>query len=67
MLIAIPARFAYVLDDDLGHPEHWNDWQHDPKVYLPMLAVVVVVGVILGGRILWTELRERHARRRKHQ
>jgi hypothetical protein len=61
--VVVPPRFCYVLYRDLNHPETWWDWQRNPYVYLPMLAVVILVGIVLGGHILLTEVRERRERK----
>ena len=64
--VVAPPWFCYVLYRDVTHPETWGDWQKNPYVYLPMLAVVVIVAALLGGHILLTEVRERRERRSNH-
>ena len=44
--------YAYVIVDDFRHPELWDhDVMHDPRVYLPVLAVVLP----LTGLMMWWE------------
>ena len=39
--LTAPFWYGYVIYSDLAHPEIWNeDWTHDPRIYLPVMAVV---------------------------
>lgn len=58
-LVALPLRFAYVLHRDLGHPETWSDPMCDPRLYLPGLVMLLIVGLILGLHVLWNRRRKR--------
>jgi hypothetical protein len=49
-LLAIPFWYVPVMYHDLSHPELWNDWMHDPRLYLPVLGVVLLCCVAFGVR-----------------
>jgi hypothetical protein len=58
--LSIPLWYVPVILADLAHPERWDeDWMHDPRIYLPMLAVVVVLGLVMAIHIYRTERRKR--------
>lgn len=53
---SIPLWYVPAILRDLAHPERWDhDWLHDPRIYLPMLAVVVVLGLVMAIHVYWTE------------
>ena len=57
---SLPVWYIPVIITDLMHSERWDeDWMHDPRIYLPMYAVVGVVGLFLAAHIYWTERRKR--------
>jgi hypothetical protein len=60
-LVSIPTYYVpLVIMQDLSHPELWEqDWMHDPRIYLPMLAGVVVMGLLMAMHVYWTERRKR--------
>jgi len=59
-VVSIPVWYVPVIVSDLASPELWdNDRMHDPRLYLPMLAAVAVVGLLLALHIYWTERRKR--------
>ena len=47
-IVAIPLRMGYCLWFDFQHPELWDDFNHDPRIYLPITGVAV-----LGGIVIW--------------
>jgi hypothetical protein len=58
--VSIPLWYIPVIITDLMHPELWDkDWMHDPRIYLPMLGVVGVLGLLMAAHISWTERRKR--------
>lgn len=60
-LLTLPW-YAWVLYHDLTHPEIWDqDWQHDPRIYLPFSLVVLVFCVAVMRKVL----RERRELQRK--
>jgi hypothetical protein len=57
--VSIPVWYVPVILSDLAHPERWDgDWMHDPRVYLPMLAIVAVLGLLLALHMYWSERRK---------
>lgn len=48
-IILSPLWYGWVIYNDLTHPEAWDqDLLHDPRFYLPVLAVgAVIVGVTM--------------------
>jgi hypothetical protein len=47
--------YAYVMFDDFCHPEIWDhDAMHDPRFYLPIVAVVLPLCVLA----MWWEGRK---------
>ena len=59
-LISIPTWYVPVILDDLANPERWDsDICHDPRIYLPMLGGVVVMGLLMAMHVYWTERRKR--------
>jgi hypothetical protein len=33
IMVLLPVAILISLCYDLGHPERWSDWQHDPRIY----------------------------------
>jgi hypothetical protein len=58
-LIFLPIAFTYRVYEDFSHPETWDeDWQTDPRVYLPisgLVAVVIGIVVVLACRKQYRE------------
>jgi hypothetical protein len=64
--VVSPFWYGAVIYHDCTHPETWGDWQHDPRIYLPMLGAVVILALLLGVHISVTEVRERRGRKQSH-
>jgi len=44
--LVMPPLFVYRIIYDFRHPEEWGtDPYNDPRLYLPMLGVVVLLGI----------------------
>lgn len=66
MFIFLPIALTYRVYEDFSHPETWDeDWQTDPRVYLPMSGVAaVVIGIVVvlacrkqyRRRVRWQEI-----------
>lgn len=59
-VLSIPLWFGPVILADLAHPERWDsDWMHDARMYLPMIALVVIAGLAMAIHVYLTERRKR--------
>lgn len=49
-MVLLPVAFAMNLCYDLGHPELWSDWQHDPRIYGTVAILVLPLLLWLWAR-----------------
>jgi hypothetical protein len=64
--VVAPFWYGPIIYHDCTHAETWANWQHDPRIFLPMLALVVILAGLLALHILVTEVREGRGRKSKH-
>jgi hypothetical protein len=58
--LSFPVWYLPIIVNDLQHPEIWDgDWRHDPRIYLPMYAVLGILAALMAVYILYTEWRSR--------
>jgi hypothetical protein len=56
-MVLLPVAFVISLCYDLGHPERWSDWQHDPRIY--GTAAILVLPPLLW---LWARAHRKQQR-----
>jgi hypothetical protein len=54
-MVLLPIGFVMNLCYDLRHPELWCDWQHDPRLYVPITIVVLGPLLLLCVRKHWMQ------------